>query len=81
MRSMWTTCVQLVEKAWDACGQSVAVVRSQFSFHINHWITGRLFRVLCTFCIQQYTGTVGKFTSVIGRLYTQYTGLTKTTTN
>lgn len=81
MRSMWISCVQVAEKTWVACGQSMAVLHSQFLSPFMSWITARLFRGLYTFCVQNCTAIVGNFTSVNSRLYTQYTGPTKTTTN
>jgi hypothetical protein len=78
---MWTSWVQLVEKTRDACGQTMAVLHTQLTSSISPWKTPRLFRGLYTLCVQYYTATVGNYTPVNSRLYTQYTGLTKTTTN
>lgn len=81
MRSMWTSCVQVAEKAWDACGQSMRVLHSLVLSSKSTWKTTGLFHGLYTFCVRNYTAIVGNITSVNEWLYTQYTGLTKTTTN
>jgi hypothetical protein len=80
MRSLWSSCVELVVKAQDTCGQSMWVLHSQILHPTSQWKTTGPFRELYTFCVRYYTATVGNFTSVNGQLYTLYTGLTKTTT-
>ena len=81
MRSLWNTCGKLVESAWKACGQSVVVFHSFVSSKIRTWKTSTFFQVMYTFCVQNCTAIVGKITSVKSLFYTEYTGLTKTTTN
>lgn len=79
--TLWKTCVQAVGKTQDACGQYISVLHSKFFGSKHVWITTLFVSELYTFCIRQYTAIVGNFTSVKDRLYTQYTGLTNTTTN
>jgi hypothetical protein len=75
------TCGQHVEKISIASGQNYTVLHSVRSSNTNLWKTSQFIQSLYTFIIQLYTLAVGKFTPVINHLYTQYTGLTKTTTN
>jgi hypothetical protein len=78
---MWKTCVKAMESLWVSCGQNLGVFHSHVLNQICTRITSWLFHDMYTFCVQNFAVTVGKFTSVSGQFYTQYTGPTKTTTN
>lgn len=73
-------CVELVGSLWARGGQKIYFSHTHTFAQNTLWITRGFSRSLYTNCIHLYTEAVGKFTSVISDLYTQYTPLTTMTT-
>jgi hypothetical protein len=78
---MRSACVQTVDSLGMVCGRFVGLLHRPFAAAFSTWKTSLTNPALYTECTQQSTGAVGISTSVNVRLYTVFTGLTKTTTN
>ncbi len=73
-------CVELVGSLWVGRGQKNGVLHTHNFTQKALWKTYDFSWSLYTNCIHLYTATVGKITSVMEDLYTQYTPLTTMTT-
>lgn len=78
---LWKACVQHVGEVWASCGQKSGLSHSPLLSPKTMWENNRFIQQLYTFCMHNCTAIVGNFTSVISRLYPQYTGPIITTTN
>lgn len=73
-------CVEAVMLLWDGCVSYMAAIHTSAISGIRVWKTRGNITTLYTKCIHKYTQLVDSITSVIGRFYTQFTGLTNITT-